>query len=115
MSRLDLASDRLKTALDGLERALAARGGEAPANNLQSRVAELESERERLLEKVAALEDELAAQSPAWPRMSKAAWTAPSARSAPRCGPDHEISEHADAACKRHGERQGLYPGLRRG
>ncbi len=63
MSRLDLASDRLKTALDGLERALALRGGDQAANNLQDRVAELEAERERLLEKVAALEEELAAQS----------------------------------------------------
>ena len=63
MSRLDLASDRLKTALDGLERALASRGGDQAANNLQDRVAELEAERERLLEKVAALEEELAAQS----------------------------------------------------
>jgi hypothetical protein len=63
MSRLDLASDRLKTALDGLERALASRSGDQAANNLQDRVAELEAERERLLEKVAALEEELAAQS----------------------------------------------------
>ena len=63
MSRLDLASDRLKTALDGLERVLAARAGGEAANHLQDRVAELEAERERLLEKVAALEEELAAQS----------------------------------------------------
>ena len=63
MSRLDLASDRLKTALGGLERALAARGGEEPANNLHGRVADLEAERERLLEKIAVLEEELAAQS----------------------------------------------------
>ncbi len=63
MSRLDLASDRLKTALDGLERAVAARGGDGPANNLHDRIAELEAERERLLEKLAALEEELAAQS----------------------------------------------------
>lgn len=65
MSRLELASDRLKTALQGLERALAARphdSGGDPAE-LQERVTELEAERERLLEKVAALEEELAAQS----------------------------------------------------
>jgi len=64
MSRLDLAADRLKSALESLDRALLAQGaGAAEAANLQGRVAELESERERLLEKMAALEDELAALS----------------------------------------------------
>ncbi len=64
MSRLELASDRLKNALEGLERALASRpGGGEEAAALHGRVAELEAERERLLEKVAALEEELAAQS----------------------------------------------------
>ncbi len=64
MSRLDLAADRLKTALESLDRALAMQGaGAAEAANLQGRVAELESERERLLEKVAALEEELASLS----------------------------------------------------
>ncbi len=64
MSRLDLASDRLKTALEGLERALAARGhDDSPAGHLQDRVAELEAERERLQEKIAMLEEELAAQA----------------------------------------------------
>jgi len=62
MSRLDLASDRLKAALDGLEQTLGGRGGDEAAL-LQGRVADLEVERERLLEKVALLEEELAAQS----------------------------------------------------
>jgi histidine ammonia-lyase len=64
MSRLELAADRLKTALESLDRVLAAHGvGAAQAANLQGRVAELESERERLLEKVASLEEDLAALS----------------------------------------------------
>jgi len=68
MSRLELASDRLKTALDslerGLERGLGARpAGDAGTANLQGRVAELEAERERLLEKLAALEEDMAALS----------------------------------------------------
>jgi hypothetical protein len=64
MSRLELAADRLKTALDGLDRALAgAQAGAADATKLQGRVAELEAERERLLLKVAALEDEMSALS----------------------------------------------------
>jgi len=64
MSRLDLAADRLKTALERLDTALGTvQAGAADAANLQGRVAELESERERLLEKVAVLEDELAALS----------------------------------------------------
>jgi chromosome segregation ATPase len=64
MSRLELAADRLKTALDGLDRALAAQAtGTADATRLQGRVAELEAEREQLLLKVAALEDEVNALS----------------------------------------------------
>ena len=64
MSRLELAADRLKTALDALERALAGRAaGAADATNLQGRVAELEAEREQLLLKVAALEEEVSALS----------------------------------------------------
>jgi histidine ammonia-lyase len=64
MSRLELAADRLKTALENLDQVLAAHGaGAAQAANLQGRVAELESERERLLEKVASLEEDLAALS----------------------------------------------------
>jgi chromosome segregation ATPase len=64
MSRLDLAAERLKTALESLDLALATQGaGAAQAANLQGRVAELESERERLLEKLAALEEEFASLS----------------------------------------------------
>jgi chromosome segregation ATPase len=64
MSRLELAADRLKTALDGLDRALATQAaGTADAKKLQGRVAELEAEREQLLLKVAALEDEVSALS----------------------------------------------------
>ncbi|MBV9548906.1 MAG: DUF4164 family protein [Alphaproteobacteria bacterium] len=64
MSRLELASDRLRAALEGLERAVAARppaGDET--THLQGRIVELEAERGRLVEKVAALEEELAAQA----------------------------------------------------
>jgi hypothetical protein len=62
MSRLELAADRLKTALDGLDRALAVqKTGAAVATKLQGRVAELEAERERLLLKVAALEEDVSA------------------------------------------------------
>jgi chromosome segregation ATPase len=64
MSRLELASERLKTALDSLERGLGGRpAGDADTANLQGRVAELEAERERLLEKLAALEEDMAALS----------------------------------------------------
>jgi chromosome segregation ATPase len=64
MSRLELAADRLKTALETLERqAGSARAGGAETANLQSRIAELEEEREQLLERLAALEDEMAALS----------------------------------------------------
>lgn len=64
MSRLELAADRLKKALEGLERVLPAGPGEgSEAAALHGRVAELEAERERLLEKVAALEEELATLS----------------------------------------------------
>ena len=64
MSRLELAADRLKRALEGLEQSLgSAPGGEPETAKLQSRVDDLEAERERLLEKVAELEEELAAMS----------------------------------------------------
>ncbi|MNC91203.1 hypothetical protein D3C83_74120 [compost metagenome] len=64
MSRLELAADRLKTALDALEsRAVGASGAGAQLEKLHARVAELEAERERLLTQVAALEDEMAALS----------------------------------------------------
>lgn len=64
MSRLELAADRLKMALEGLEQSLgSARDDGAEAAKLHARVADLEAERERLLEKVAELEEELAAMS----------------------------------------------------
>ena len=64
MSRLELAADRLKTALDALEnRAAGTRDDAAEREKLHSRIAELEAERERLLTLVAALEDEMASLS----------------------------------------------------
>lgn len=63
MSRLELAADRLKTALEGLEQSLGSRRGGEDAEKLHARVADLEAQRERLLEKVAELEEELAAMS----------------------------------------------------
>jgi chromosome segregation ATPase len=64
MSRLELAANRLKTALDTLERqAAGTRDASADAGRLQARVAELEAERERLLTQVATLEDEISALS----------------------------------------------------
>ncbi len=57
MNRLDLAATRLAAALERLENgplADGARGGEA------ARVAELEAERDRLLARIARLEDEMA-------------------------------------------------------
>lgn len=64
MSRLELAADRLKTALEALESRAPGHGALAEhSDGLDRRVAELESERERLLMQVAALEDELAALS----------------------------------------------------
>jgi len=64
MSRLELASDRLKQALDALDGKLAAgAAASADAARLAVRVAELEAERERLLAQVAALEEENAALS----------------------------------------------------
>ena len=64
MSRLNLAADRLGTALEALEAKLAAHGAAAAdVTQLQGRVAELEAERERLLAQVAALEDEIASLS----------------------------------------------------
>ena len=64
MSRLNLAADRLKTALDAAEGRLAS-GAAGPADTagLTARIAELEAEREQLLAQLAALEDENAALS----------------------------------------------------
>jgi cell division protein FtsB len=64
MSRLNLAADRLGTALEALETRLAATGAAAvDVAQLQGRIAELEAERDRLLAQLAALEDENAALS----------------------------------------------------
>jgi len=64
MSRLELAADRLKTALDALDsRLTAGASASADVGRLGARVAELEAERERLLAQVSALEEENAALS----------------------------------------------------
>jgi chromosome segregation ATPase len=63
MSRLELAAERLKSALESLDAAVAAPAGTGDDGRLRARVAELEAERERLLTRIAALEDELAAMS----------------------------------------------------
>ena len=56
MSRLELAADRLKTALEALESRAPGHGALAEhSDGLDRRVAELESERERLLMQVAAM------------------------------------------------------------
>ena len=64
MSRLELAQKRLAEALEGLEKAakLAKQGGIKDAG-AEARIAALSGEREQLLERVAQLEDELAALS----------------------------------------------------
>lgn len=64
MSRLELARKRLAEALEGLEKAaeLAKRGATRDAG-AEARIVALTGEREQLLERVAQLEDELAALS----------------------------------------------------
>jgi transcription elongation GreA/GreB family factor len=64
MSRLELTQKRLTQALESLEKAaeLAARRGKA-ASAAEARAASLDGERERLLTRIAELEDELAALS----------------------------------------------------
>jgi transcription elongation GreA/GreB family factor len=64
MSRLELTQKRLTQALESLEKAaeLAARRGKA-ASAAEARAASLNGERERLLARIAELEDELAALS----------------------------------------------------
>jgi vacuolar-type H+-ATPase subunit E/Vma4 len=66
MSRLELAQKRLAKALEGLEKAaeLAGQRGKAEAG-AAARTAALIREREQLLERIAQLEDELAALSSA--------------------------------------------------
>jgi chromosome segregation ATPase len=64
MSRLELAAERLAAALENLEKAADSAGGTRPAApENHARLAALESEREQLLERIAALEDELASLS----------------------------------------------------
>jgi chromosome segregation ATPase len=66
MSRLDLAADRLKGALAQLESAALGLGEERDAAaRAAEQIAQLEAERERLLARVADLEQELAALSAA--------------------------------------------------
>jgi predicted nucleic acid-binding Zn-ribbon protein len=64
MSRLELAEKRLATALENLEKAAEFRGEAQPVAVLDdARIAALENEREQLLERIAALEEELASLS----------------------------------------------------
>jgi hypothetical protein len=63
MSRLELAAERLKGALESLEAAVAPLAGDGDDARLQSQVAELEAERECLLTRIAVLEEDLAAMS----------------------------------------------------
>jgi chromosome segregation ATPase len=60
MSRLDLATERFRTALESLENAAGSVGESLDtAAKMPERVAELEAEREQLLAKIAELEDEI--------------------------------------------------------
>lgn len=64
MSRLDVAQNRFRAALETLENAAGSVGESLDsAAKLPERIAELEAERERLLTRVAELEDEIAALS----------------------------------------------------
>jgi chromosome segregation ATPase len=64
MSRLDVAQNRFRAALEAVENAAGSVGESLDqAAKLPERLAELESERERLLGRVAELEDEIAALS----------------------------------------------------
>ena len=61
MSRLDLAQKRFQTALESLENAVAVVGESLDgAAKLPERIAELEMEREKLLTRIAELEEEIA-------------------------------------------------------
>jgi hypothetical protein len=63
MSRLDLARDRLDGALENLEKIaknLVESGGGAAAGEAAARIAVVEEERDRLLGRIAELEEELA-------------------------------------------------------
>ncbi len=64
MSRLDLAQNRFRVALEALENAAGSVGESLDqAAKLPERVAELEAEREKLIARIAELEDEVAALS----------------------------------------------------
>ena len=64
LSRLELAAERLAAALENLEKVADLAGEQRPAApENHARLAALESEREQLLERIAALEDELASLS----------------------------------------------------
>ena len=64
MSRLDLAQNRFKLALEALENAAGAVGESLDtAAKMPERMAELEAERETLLARIAELEDEIAVLS----------------------------------------------------
>jgi hypothetical protein len=64
MSRLDLARDRFRAALEAVENAAGSVGESLDqAAKLPERIAELESEREKLLIRITELEDEVAALS----------------------------------------------------
>jgi hypothetical protein len=63
MSRLELAADRLRHALDALEKFTVPPVGMGEEQALREKIAVLEAEREQLLTKIAGLEDEVAALS----------------------------------------------------
>ena len=64
MSRLDVAQNRFRAALEALENAAGSVGESLDsAAKLPERIAELEAERERLLTRITDLEDEIAALS----------------------------------------------------
>jgi predicted nucleic acid-binding Zn-ribbon protein len=64
MSRLELAAERLAAALENLEKAADSAGESRPAEpRNDARLEALESERQQLLGRIAALEDELASLS----------------------------------------------------
>ena len=64
MSRLELAAERLAAALENLEKAAESAGEKRPAApRNDARLAALESEKQQLLTRIAALEEELASLS----------------------------------------------------
>jgi hypothetical protein len=64
MSRLELAANRLTGALESLESAIAPKATQADHGaKWEGRIADMEAERERLLTRIAELEEELAAMA----------------------------------------------------